>query len=88
MQDTRTPFLLNCLENGINIVLALALYPAFGVEGLALSWSIAYIVAMVVALGAMRRRLGRLDGRHIVDTLARVVVATMVLAALAWASPP
>ena len=29
------------------------------------SWSIAYIVAMVVALGAMRRRLGRLEGRHL-----------------------
>ena len=84
MQDTRTPFLLNCLENGINIVFALALYPRFGVEGLALSWSIAYIVAMVVALGAMRRRLGRLEGRHIVDTLARVLVATAVLSALSW----
>ena len=33
MQDTRTPFLLNCLENGLNIVLAIALYPAFGVQG-------------------------------------------------------
>ncbi|MGZ6963420.1 MAG: murein biosynthesis integral membrane protein MurJ [Acidimicrobiia bacterium] len=84
MQDTRTPFLLNCVENGINIVLALALYPAFGVEGLALSWSIAYIVAMVVALAAMRRRLVRLEGRRIVETLSRVVVATVVLAALAW----
>ncbi len=84
MQDTKTPFLLNCLENGINIVLALALYPSFGVEGLALSWSIAYIVAMFVALDAMRRRLGRLEGRHMIDTLARVLAATLVLAALAW----
>lgn len=84
MQDTRTPFLLNCLENGINIVLALALYPAFGVQGLALSWAIAYIVAMFVSLGAMRKRLGRLDGRRVVDTLARVLGATVVLAALAW----
>ncbi len=84
MQDTRTPFLLNCLENGINIVLALALYPVFGVQGLALSWSVAYIVAMVVALDAMRRRLGRLEGRHMADTLARVLTASVVLGALAW----
>jgi putative peptidoglycan lipid II flippase len=84
MQDTKTPFLLNCLENGINIVLALALYPAFGVQGLALSWAIAYIIAMVVSLDAMRRRLGRLEGRQMADSLARVLVATVVLSVLAW----
>ena len=68
MQDTRTPFLLNCLENGINIVLALALYPLFGVEGLAASWSIAYIVAMVVSLAgdaaAARAARGTPHRRH------------------------
>jgi putative peptidoglycan lipid II flippase len=85
MQDTRTPFLLNCLENGLNIVLAIALYPAFGVEGLALAWSIAYIVAMVAALVAMRRRLDRLEGRHLADTFLRVLAGTVVLAGLAWA---
>src|SRR3954453_17089515 len=84
MQDTKTPFLLNCLENGINIVLALALYPLFGVQGLALSWSIAYIVAMFVSLEAMRRRLGRLEGRRMVGALGRVLIATAVLAALSW----
>ncbi len=84
MQDTKTPFLLNCLENGLNIVLAFALYPLFGVQGLALSWAIAYIVAMVVSLEAMRRRLGRLEGRQMADTLGRVLVATFVLAVLSW----
>ncbi len=84
MQDTRTPFLLNCLENGLNIVLAIALYPAFGVQGLALAWSIAYIVAMVAALVAMRRRLDRLEGRHLADTFLRVLAGTVVLAGLAW----
>ena len=84
MQDTRTPFLLNALENGLNIVFAFALYPLFGVQGLALSWSIAYIVAMVASLAAMRRRLGRLEGRRTADTLGRVLAATAVLAALAW----
>ena len=84
MQDTRTPFLLNCLENGINIILALALYPSLGVQGLALSWSIAYAVSAVAALWAMRRRLGRLDGRRIADSVARVSAATLVLGVLAW----
>jgi peptidoglycan biosynthesis protein MviN/MurJ (putative lipid II flippase) len=55
-----------------------------GVEGLALSWSFAYIVAMVLALGAMRRRLGRLEGRGLVDTFVRVLAGSGVLALLAW----
>jgi putative peptidoglycan lipid II flippase len=84
MQDTRTPFLLNCLENGLNIVLAIALYPSLGVQGLALSWSIAYIVAMVASLAAMRRRLRRLEGRQLVDSFGRVLAGTAVLALLAW----
>ena len=50
LQDTRTPFSLNAFENGLNVVLALALFPHFGVQGLALAWSGAYVVAAVVAL--------------------------------------
>jgi putative peptidoglycan lipid II flippase len=84
MQDTRTPFLLNCLENGLNIVLAIALYPALGVQGLALAWSVAYVVAMVAAMVAMRRRLGRLEGRRLADTFGRVLAGSAVLAVLAW----
>lgn len=78
MQDTRTPFLLNCLENGINIVVALALYPLLHVQGLALSFSIAYAVAAVVALAALHRRLGSLDGRHALTGIGRIAVAAAV----------
>jgi len=84
MQDTRTPFLLNVLENGTNIVLAVALYPSLGVQGLALSWSIAYAVASVAALAVMRARLHRLDGRRIVASLLRVSVASAALAVVAY----
>ncbi|HZJ28137.1 MAG TPA: murein biosynthesis integral membrane protein MurJ [Acidimicrobiia bacterium] len=83
MQDTRTPFLLNCFENGLNIVLALALYPSLGVQGLALSWSIAYFVASVLSLLALRRKLGRLDGRRTVDVGWRIAVAAALATALA-----
>ena len=48
MQDTRTPFLLNVVENGVNVVLAFALVGRFGVQGLAFAYSAAYIVAAAV----------------------------------------
>jgi len=85
MQDTRTPFLLNCLENGINIALALALYPSLGVQGLALAWSLAYAVSALVSLLWLRHRLGSLEGRRNTVAVARIAVASAVTTAVAWA---
>ncbi|MGI9119986.1 MAG: murein biosynthesis integral membrane protein MurJ, partial [Acidimicrobiales bacterium] len=56
MQDTRSLFFLYLLENGVNIGLAILLYPALGVRGLAVSYSVAYTVAAIVALAHLRRR--------------------------------
>jgi putative peptidoglycan lipid II flippase len=82
MLDTRTPFLLNVVENGVNIVTAFAFYEWRGVEGLAWSWSLAYAVGSVVALAVLRRRLGRLDGRALLSTAARVVIALVPASAV------
>jgi putative peptidoglycan lipid II flippase len=75
MQDTRTPFLLNVVVNAVNVATAFAFYEWRGVEGLAWSWTLAYAVGAVAALAALRRRLGRLDGRALLATTVRVVVA-------------
>jgi putative peptidoglycan lipid II flippase len=85
LQDTRTPFLLNCFENAVNVVLAIPLYLWLGIPGLALSFAGAYAAAAVVTLLVLRRRLGRFDGRRIADTTARVLTTGLVVAAAAWA---
>jgi putative peptidoglycan lipid II flippase len=85
MQDTRTPFLVNCFENGVNIVAALALFPVLGLPGLALAFSIAYALAAVGSLAIMSRRLGGLRGRQVGSTFARVLVVAAVVAAVTWA---
>jgi peptidoglycan biosynthesis protein MviN/MurJ (putative lipid II flippase) len=59
----------------VNIATAFAFYDWRGVEGLAWSWTLAYAVGAVVALVALRHRLGRLDGRALLATTAKVVVA-------------
>lgn len=84
LQDTRTPFFLNCFENSVNIVIALALYPLLHVTGLALSWSAAYFVASIAAVVALRRRLGGLDGARTARSLARIAVASAALGAVGW----
>ncbi|HKN40408.1 MAG TPA: murein biosynthesis integral membrane protein MurJ [Acidimicrobiia bacterium] len=78
LHDTRTPFVLNCWENLINVVVAVALYPWFGVQGLAFSFSIAYAVAAVMALRSLSRRTGGLG----LDLKSRQVLVRTVVAAL------
>ena len=56
----RTPFVVNAIENGCNIGLALALFPSLGVQGLALAYSGAHAVAAVLALVLLQRRIGDL----------------------------
>jgi putative peptidoglycan lipid II flippase len=83
LQDTRTPFLVNVFENALNIVLALALFPSLGVQGLALAYAVAYAAAALVALELLRRRIGGIEGPRVLATAARACVAGGALAIVA-----
>jgi putative peptidoglycan lipid II flippase len=80
MQDTRSMFWLYVLENGLTIVLALALYPSLGVGGLALGWVTAYAVAAVAAYAHLRRRTGGLEGRQTARSCVVIGIASAVMA--------
>jgi len=83
LQDTRTPFLLNTFENGMNVALAIALFPSLGVQGLALAWSGAYLVAAVCALVVLRRRIGGVPDATALRSTTRAGLAGLALAAVA-----
>ncbi len=79
MQDTKTAFQLYLVENGINVVLGIALVGPLGVRGLALSLSIAYTVAAGIAMHVIRGRVGTLGGDALVTPLTHVVWASAVM---------
>jgi putative peptidoglycan lipid II flippase len=80
LHDTRTPFVLNVWKNLINVVVAAALYPWFGVQGLVLSFSIAYAVAAVMTLRSLAGRTGGLGlDRRSRQMLLRTTVAAVVM---------
>ena len=83
MQDTRSMFLTYLVENGLNVLLAFALYPRWGVQGLAAALALAYAGGSAVALFDMRRRLGDLRGGRLGLTLYRISVAAVVTADVA-----
>jgi putative peptidoglycan lipid II flippase len=84
-KDTRTPFFLNLFENGLNIVIGLALVGRYGIVGLTAAFSAAYLIASVLAMAALRRRIHRLEGRRTAPALARKAVAAAVMGVVVWA---
>jgi putative peptidoglycan lipid II flippase len=80
MRDTRTPFFLYLLENGLNILLAFAFRSTLGAKGLALSLAIAYTVAAIAALAVLRNRIGSLGGFTVGRYVLRTVVCSLVMA--------
>jgi putative peptidoglycan lipid II flippase len=86
LEDTRKPFFLNAAENLVNIVLALVLFEALGIPGLAFAFSGAYAVAAVVTLVTLSRdrRVGGLGGRGIELSAIRVLAVSAVAGGVAW----
>ncbi|HUW01660.1 MAG TPA: murein biosynthesis integral membrane protein MurJ [Acidimicrobiales bacterium] len=86
MKDTKTPFVLNVFENGLNIVLAVALVGPLGVQGLALAYAGAYLTAAVVALLVLRTRIGGLGGsvtrRSLTGTAGAAVAMGVIVGAV------
>ncbi len=80
MQDTRAAFICYAVENGVNVVVALALYRRLGVDGLALSYSVAYGIGVVVALIVLRARLGTIGGRRLAEAATRATALSLVMA--------
>ncbi|MFF3830679.1 murein biosynthesis integral membrane protein MurJ [Streptomyces sp. NPDC002458] len=79
-EDTRTPFyntVVVALVNAAGSALCFAvLSPRWAVAGMAASYGLAYAVGVGIAWRRLRRRLGGdLDGRRVLGTYARLVVA-------------
>lgn len=82
MKDTRTMFFLYAGENAVTVVLALALYGPLGVQGLAIAFVAPYSLFTLIAFARLRQAAGGLDGARLAPALARITVATGVMAAV------
>ena len=78
-----TPIKVSVATMVVNIVLNLILVRVMGYRGLALGTSIAAIFNATMLMHLLRRRLDGLDGRRIASSLARVLLASLLMAAAA-----
>ncbi len=80
MRDTRTAFFIYLLENGLNIALLFVLMGDLKAKALALSLSIAYSVAAIVALAVVRHKMHGLGGRGVARYVGRSFVLSLLMA--------
>jgi putative peptidoglycan lipid II flippase len=78
--DSRVPAAVSAGAIAVNVVASVALVRSIGFEGLALGTSLASIANGAALVWLLRRRLGRLDGRHLLLTLAKAIVSSAVMA--------
>lgn len=86
MKDTRTPFLINCGENALNIVAALVFVRWWGIVGLALAYGLAYTVAAVVSVVLLARRSPGFDARGLAVSWVRLVLAAGIMGGVVYGS--
>ncbi len=82
-QNTKAPAALNVGLLALYVALAYAFSQTMELAGVALAFSGAYTILALALLAAMRREIGRLDGRRLSRSLARILAAGVVMYAVA-----
>jgi putative peptidoglycan lipid II flippase len=83
-QDTRTPFVINVFECGLNIVLAFALVPRYDILGLALAFAIAHVIGAVWALQVLSYKVPGFPLRTVLGNLWPMAVAGVLAGETMW----
>lgn len=83
LQDTRTTFRVNLVSVGVNVVVDLLLFNLLPVRwkipGLAFGHVTSYTVGSALLLYLLSRRIGGLEGFHIMAAVGRMLVAGLVM---------
>jgi putative peptidoglycan lipid II flippase len=83
-QDARSPFMINLVENAINIALAVMLADRFGVLGLGAAFAVAYVVSALWSLQVLSYKVPGYPLRHTFAGLYRMLVAAAIMAQAVW----
>jgi putative peptidoglycan lipid II flippase len=87
MHDTWTPMSSAMASAAANLLASLALMGPFGVVGLGLAMAVASAVNWVLLITRLRRKVGRLGGRRILQAGIKVCAACLPVVLWAMAAP-
>ena len=83
-QDTKTPVRMSIVSLLINIIGSVILGHYMGILGLALSFSLSNLVNMALLILVLRRRFGNLDDKKIINSTARILLASILMGGVIW----
>lgn len=78
--DTRTPFFINLCENILNIAFAFVLVGRYGVLGLGIAFSLAYLISAVLALIILHRKILSFNSLRVLRSLWTIALSSLVMA--------
>jgi putative peptidoglycan lipid II flippase len=84
VQDARTPFYVNTVENVIIVGLAFILVGRYGVVGLAIAYSAAYVISAVIAVVVLKQRFPSFPLGTVTWFSVRVAAGASWCALVAW----
>jgi putative peptidoglycan lipid II flippase len=79
MHDTKTPFYIAIFSEMVNITTVVLLIGKFQVLGLAMAFSLANIVQMLILLFVLRSRFDSLDDQKIIRSVIKISIASIFL---------
>ncbi len=92
MEDTWTPVLIGMLQLIAMWLLGLwlgnSVFPSLGwleLGGLALGYTISTLLELILLIWLLRRKMGGIDGRRLMDGLWRMILASLMMAGVTWA---
>jgi len=86
LQDTRTPVTVGIFTIVVNIALNFLFIGPLGHGGLALAYSLAGIINMLVLLYVLKRKLGRLDGKKMLISFLQTLFISGMMGIAAYYS--
>jgi putative peptidoglycan lipid II flippase len=84
LQDTKTPFLINCGAVALNTAVNVPLFALWGVEGLAAGHALAYFFGVALQARSLSRRIGGLDTARVGSSAIRITSAAVGMGLLVW----
>lgn len=84
LNDSRTPVKIGVVTVITNILLGLFLMTRMSFLGLALSTSLAAMLNFFLLVWFLRKKLGSIKGREILDSVIRITVAALVMSVVCW----
>lgn len=86
LSDSRTPVIVSVTTIALNLGLNLTLVRVMGFQGLAVGTAVAALFNALALLFLLGRRLDGLDGRRVWLAFAKILIASVVMGAAAWAT--